>query len=503
MASISIARWIPAGALVMLMRGLASGLFCAVPAAAQQQQLRTEWNTNVTEYRGQNGRPVTVICPSGGSAGDVWGTDSYTDDSSVCSAAAHAGVISLVKGGVVTIVIGPGGDSYTESTRNGVTSRSFGKAPGSFTINPALEGRVDWRTSAKGIGLASGSLTVVCPPGGKNTGVWGTDQYTDDSSICGAAVHAGKITLAQGGRVTIHDAGAQASYPGSERNGVRSQEFANWPNSFQVSAPLTTKPVRSTAVIRAPVATGAGTGTIAPAQSAAATAPTRTGRAAPVSRAATSMTLSVTSTSVEQGATEEISAVTDTREVGGISWQSSNPALASVNAEGIVTGVEVGGPVTITATSGAASATATITVTALPPDPVGGANYPSAVVLGTLIPGSTRTIRGYFGSTNDRDRWYRVNVVTPQPSGCTAGASTGPIFVVKLTGIPAGRQYDLLLKKDHEAVLQEARASGNQDRSVSVIGTCGVPSASYYVQVQRTAGLPSSTTFTLTLAQGT
>ncbi len=502
MPSISISRGAPAGAVVTLTRALTWGLFCAVPAAAQQQQLRAEWNTNVTEYRGQNGRPVTLICPSRGSAGEVWGTDSYTDDSSVCSAAAHAGAISLAKGGVVTIVIGPGGDSYTGSTRNGVTSRSFGKVRGSFTVNPAAEGQVDWRTSAKGLELAGGPITVVCPPGGKNTNVWGTDLYTDDSSICSAAVHAGRITFAQGGRVTISDAGTQASYAGSERNGVSSQGYANWPHSFQVSAPVATRPTRATAVTRTPVATGGETATItAPAPTAAAAAPTRTGRA-PISRAATSITLSVTSTSVEQGATEEISAVSDTKEIGEISWQSSNPAVASVNSEGVVTGVEVGGPVTITATSGAASATATVTVAAIPPDPGGGGNYTSAVIIGALTPGSSRTIRGYFGSTNDRERWYRVNVMTPQPSGCSAGASIGPVFSVRLTGIPAGRQYDLLLKQDHTAVLQEARAPGNQDRSLSVSGRCGTPSVSYYVQVQRTAGLPSRTAFTLTLAQG-
>jgi hypothetical protein len=74
---------------------------------------------------------------------------------------------------------------------------------------------------------------------------------------------------------------------------------------------------------------------------------------------------------------------------------------------------------------------------------------------------------------------------------------------VSLTGIPEGRQYDLFLKKDHAVVLQEARPAGNQDRAVSVGGTCGTSSVSYYVQVHRTAGLPSRTAFTLRLAEGT
>jgi hypothetical protein len=220
-------------------------------------------------------------------------------------------------------------------------------------------------------------------------------------------------------------------------------------------------------------------------------------------REATSITLSVTSATLEHGATMEIGATTDTRLAQRISWQSSNPAVASVNSQGGITGVEVGGPVTITATSGAATAAATVTVSALPADPGGGLTYVSPVFLGTMTPGMSRTIRSYFAATNDRDRWYKVTVVTPQPSGCAAGTSIGPVFSVTLTGIPAGRQYDLFLKQDHQAVLQEARPAGNQDRSVSVSGTCGKPSATYYVQVHRTDGLPSRTPFTLTLAAGT
>src|SRR5262245_19802711 len=42
-------------------------------------------------------------------------------------------------------------------------------------------------------------------PGGGQTGatVWGTDLYTDDSAICAAAVHAGKIGTYSGGSVSV------------------------------------------------------------------------------------------------------------------------------------------------------------------------------------------------------------------------------------------------------------------------------------------------------------
>ena len=213
---------------------LVLALLCATPAAAQQHQLRTEWSKNVTEYRAQNGRRVTLVCPAGGVIGDLWGTDTYTDDSSACSAAAHAGLITRAQGGVVTIVIGPGRKSYAGSHRNGVTSKGFGHTSGSFAFDGATgEGRVDWTTNAKGLDVAGRPVTVVCPAGGTSSTVWGTDTYTEDSSICTAAVHAGAITLASGGRVTVQHVGGQATYAASSRNGVSSREFADSLNGFR------------------------------------------------------------------------------------------------------------------------------------------------------------------------------------------------------------------------------------------------------------------------------
>ena len=70
------------------------------------------------------------------------------------------------------------------------------------------------------------------------------------------------------------------------------------------------------------------------------------------------------------GASEQLTAVTT--DAGGsvltgraVTWQSSNPSVATVNPNGLVTGVRGGGPVTITATSEGQSGTAQITV--LPP----------------------------------------------------------------------------------------------------------------------------------------
>lgn len=66
------------------------------------------------------------------------------------------------------------------------------------------------------------------------TAVWGTDIYTDDSNVCRAARHAGAVT-AGGGVVQVTPQPGRQSYPGSERNGVTSADYAEWGRSFSVA----------------------------------------------------------------------------------------------------------------------------------------------------------------------------------------------------------------------------------------------------------------------------
>ncbi|WP_368671292.1 LCCL domain-containing protein [Corallococcus exiguus] len=89
---------------------------------------------NILSYRGQNGTQIRCGCGAVG-AGAVWGTDLYTDDSSVCVAAVHAGAITTA-GGTVVVAIQPGQASYTGTTRNGITTLSYGAWSGSFSLSP-------------------------------------------------------------------------------------------------------------------------------------------------------------------------------------------------------------------------------------------------------------------------------------------------------------------------------------------------------------------------------
>lgn len=91
----------------------------------------------------------------------------------------------------------------------------------------------DWySTPAICGGEIADRFVFQCPPGGEATAIYGTDTYTDDSSACVAAVHAGLISFATGGSVTVELRAGEDSYVASTRNGVESSSWASWPTSF-------------------------------------------------------------------------------------------------------------------------------------------------------------------------------------------------------------------------------------------------------------------------------
>jgi hypothetical protein len=73
-----------------------------------------------------------------------------------------------------------------------------------------------------------------CPAGGKESAVWGTDIYTLDSSVCNAAVHAGKLASDNGGSVTIELRPGESAYKGTMRNGIKSNDYGAYGSSFVV-----------------------------------------------------------------------------------------------------------------------------------------------------------------------------------------------------------------------------------------------------------------------------
>jgi hypothetical protein len=190
-----------------------------------------------------------AVCPPGGAAqSTIWGTGTYTSDSSICVAAVHTGAFSLAAGGAVVVESAPGLDQYVGSLRNGISSLQYPAWQLSFRfpdVSPVApdtlpDGRIvhdlqgDWLTEANAVAATTvGVIRMTCPPGGAGGSVWGTDIYTDDSSICEAAVHAGVIRRAEGGVVHFERLGGQPSFQGSQRNGVSTLSYPTWPGSFR------------------------------------------------------------------------------------------------------------------------------------------------------------------------------------------------------------------------------------------------------------------------------
>src|SRR5690349_16065179 len=123
-------------------------------AVAQQGTLGSAIGATASAFRTQApGRRATYVCPAT-SANDapVWGSGPYLDDSAVCVAAIHAGVLKENQEGVVTFVTGPDAGTYTGSARNGVTSESWGSGRRSFTFDATGQpGTIDWVTTGQAI----------------------------------------------------------------------------------------------------------------------------------------------------------------------------------------------------------------------------------------------------------------------------------------------------------------------------------------------------------------
>ena len=185
--------------------------------------------------------PTPFTCTCSGEAarstsGAVWGTDVYTDDSDLCRAALHAGVIGA-DGGAITVGRSEGRSLYIGSSRNGVATNDYGSydasiafagtasplggpepCPGSLVINRNLPTPFTCTCSGEAARSTSGA-------------VWGTDVYTDDSDLCRAALHAGVIG-ADGGPITVARSEGRSYYVGSSRHGVASNDYGSYDASI-------------------------------------------------------------------------------------------------------------------------------------------------------------------------------------------------------------------------------------------------------------------------------
>ncbi len=239
----------------------------ALPHAPDVVPLPQEitWGTGASKWQGFWGRRETLRCPAGGPLEMAWGTDIYTDDSSICTAAVHAGLISAQQGGVVTVEIRPDAGQYGGTSRNGMGTGDWMEPwNGAFIFvwgealkepEPAIAA-TDTAQVDSWAGQVGRVLTFQCNGPLELHTIYGTDVYTDDSSVCSAAVHAGLITQKAGGMVTIKLQQGINSFTASTRNGVTSYVSNGWKGqsfTFVATPPGTPPaPTESTPYLKPP-----------------------------------------------------------------------------------------------------------------------------------------------------------------------------------------------------------------------------------------------------------
>jgi hypothetical protein len=184
---------------------------------------------------------VVYVKVTGSNSGRVWGTNVYTIDSAPSMAAVHAGVVGMGQTAVVKVTILPGRSSYEGSSRNGVSTSSYGSYGASYTIEPApyagqIVSMITDPGSVKGIsGAAPGQTYIVWITGkASSSGIWGSDIYTSDSSLAAAAVHAGILADGGAGPLIVHVLPGQPSYAGSSRYDVSTASYGSYGMSYSL-----------------------------------------------------------------------------------------------------------------------------------------------------------------------------------------------------------------------------------------------------------------------------
>ena len=172
--------------------------------------------TNLVGYRNRVGS-VFEFTVTGVARGAVWGTDVYTDDSTVAAAAVHAGVLAAGETKTVTVTILPGQPSYPASTRNGVSAASWGSWAGSYSFAGAgtvTTGTASVATArpavAPGFTAASATLAaggrLVCPINVTGGGTYTYQWYLNGIRLAGATANpyiVASLTASDAGTYTV------------------------------------------------------------------------------------------------------------------------------------------------------------------------------------------------------------------------------------------------------------------------------------------------------------
>lgn len=187
-------------------------------------------------------------CPAGclDATGKVVGTVYYEMHSSVCRAGLHAGVIDN-DGGWLDVTRQGRKNYFIKSSKNGVQSLGKYQSANSFTVFRVAVKAITCETTVAQLCPYEKSSRhcprLYCPKhcleeNPRFSRVIGTRIYSDRSSVCRAAVHAGVIRNSVGGYIDVMPVDKRNHYISSYQNGIFSESLQNPPGgkAFQVFA---------------------------------------------------------------------------------------------------------------------------------------------------------------------------------------------------------------------------------------------------------------------------
>ncbi|KAL1006277.1 hypothetical protein UPYG_G00070160 [Umbra pygmaea] len=187
-------------------------------------------------------------CPAGclSSSWKVVGTVHYEMQSSICGAGLHSGVIDN-DGGWLDVTRQGRKDFFIKSNKNGVQSLGKYQSANAFIVSKVTVKVISCETT----------IAVLCPyqkpvkhcprlycpqncmeENPNVSRVIGTRIYSDKSSICRAAVHAGVLQNNEGGYIDVMPVDKRKQYISSYQNGIYSESLQNPPGAkaFRVFA---------------------------------------------------------------------------------------------------------------------------------------------------------------------------------------------------------------------------------------------------------------------------
>lgn len=202
--------------------------------------------TNMLSLRHQPGT-YQVRVTGDRSAGTVWGMNTYTDDTPLAAAAVHTGLLAHGQTAILRVTLLGSQSSFIGCEWNGVTSLDYGAFDGSYkladskgstSIIPTLGTLANPYPATLHLQGQRGRNGVFYVRTTAQTGgsVYGTNIYTDDSTLATVVIHAGILSAGQTGIVAVSMLAGQPAYTSTTRNGITSFAYGAFAGSYSVSA---------------------------------------------------------------------------------------------------------------------------------------------------------------------------------------------------------------------------------------------------------------------------